>query len=101
MQRFIDFMVIEVRFFKKEKKIETWTKCYITTEQILYTGYFIQIYIIKSEINFKLKVKMNKILIYGFQWGETIAIPIYTVVPYCSGVLRTGTVFSLMRNIVT
>ena len=25
--------------------------------------------IIKIEINFKLKVKMNKILIYGFQWG--------------------------------
>ena len=25
--------------------------------------------IIKSEINFKLKMKMKKILIYGFQWG--------------------------------
>ena len=25
--------------------------------------------ILKSEINFKLKVKMNKMLIYGFQWG--------------------------------
>ena len=64
-------MVIEVHFFKKKKKekkkIETWTKSenhffqilftlYITTQQILYTGYFI-----KSEINFKLKVKMNYI----------------------------------------
>ena len=40
--------------------------------QLLYTGYFSHILdldIIKSEINFKLKVKMNKILIYGFQWG--------------------------------
>ena len=26
---------------------------------------------------------MNKILIYGFQWGQTIAIPIYTVLLYC------------------
>ena len=41
-------------------------------DQFLYTGYFSHILhldIIKSEINFKLKVKMNKILIYGFQWG--------------------------------
>ena len=26
---------------------------------------------------------MNKILIYGFQWRQTIALPIYTVLPYC------------------
>ena len=26
---------------------------------------------------------MNKTFIYGFQWGQTIAIPIYTVLPYC------------------
>ena len=40
--------------------------------RFLYTGYFsyiLHLDIIKSEINFKLKVKMNKILIYGFQWG--------------------------------
>ena len=38
--------------------------------QILYTGYFLHILhldTIKSEINFKLKVKMNEILMYGFQ----------------------------------
>ena len=39
--------------------------------QFLYTGYISHILHLdtKSEINFKLKVKMNKILIYGFQWG--------------------------------
>ena len=90
MQRFkfIDFMVIELRFFKKKKNkknkmLKTWTKCgdpifryyvHITSQhdKFLYTGYFSHILhldIIKSEINFKLKVKMNKILIFGFQWG--------------------------------
>ena len=45
---------------------------YITTQRTLYDGYFSHILhldIIKSEINFKLKVKMNKMLIYGFQGG--------------------------------
>ena len=40
--------------------------------KFLYAGYFSHILhldIIKSEINFKLKVKINKMLIYGFQWG--------------------------------
>ena len=103
MQRFnfIDFMVIELRFFKKKKKkkknnkkMETWQKCekryyaYLTSQinYFLFHGYFSHILhldIIKSEINFKLKVKMNKMLIYGFQWEQTIAIPIYTVLPYC------------------
>ena len=59
MQRFkfINLIVIELRF---------------QNYQFLYTGYFSHILhldIIKIEINFKLKVKMNKILIYGFQWG--------------------------------
>ena len=104
MQRFnfIDFMVIELRFFKKKnknnnKKMETWQKCekhfliyytHFTSQhiQFLYTRYFSCIFyldIIKSEINLKLKVKMKNTLIYGFQWGYTIAIPIYTVLPYC------------------
>ena len=26
---------------------------------------------------------MKNTLIHGFQWGQTIAIPIYTVLPYC------------------
>ena len=30
---------------------------------------FFHLDIIKNDINSKLKVKMNKILIYGFQWG--------------------------------
>ena len=77
-------MVIELRFFKKKNKKKNKMEnmkstfrllhtFYITTQPILvYTGYFSHILyvdIIKSEINFKLKVKMNKILIYGFQWG--------------------------------
>ena len=92
MQRFkfIDFMVIELRFFKKKNKkkkkkkmMKTWTKCgnhlfryyeHLTSQHnnFLYTSYFSHILhldIIKSEMNLKLKVKMNKILIYGFQWG--------------------------------
>ena len=44
--------------------------CYITDQPILVIFQtFIYLEIIKSEINFKLKVKMTKILIYGFQWG--------------------------------
>ena len=74
-------MVIELRFFKKKnKKMENMDKmwkyffryyAHITSQhnKFLYTGYFSRILHIKSEINFKLKVKMNKILIYGFQWG--------------------------------
>ena len=84
MQRFnfIDFMVIELRFFKKKKnnKMKNMVKStfcdirisYITDQPILFHGYFSHILhldIIKSEINFKLKVKMKNILIYGFQWG--------------------------------
>ena len=87
MQRFnfIDFMVIEVCFFKKKKKkmLKTWQKSkkhflgyytHFTSQhnQFLYTGYFshlLHLDTIKSEINFKLKVKMNNIFIYGFQWG--------------------------------
>ena len=40
--------------------------------KFLYTTYFSHIPhldVTKSEINLKLKVKMNKMLIYGFQWG--------------------------------
>ena len=81
MQRFnfIDFMVTELRFFKKKKMKnmdKMWKSFYVHTTsqhtQLLYTGYFSHILyldITKSEINFKLKVKMNKMLIYGFQWG--------------------------------
>ena len=36
-------------------------------------------FIIESEINFKLKAKMN---IYIFKWISTLAIPIFTVLPY-------------------
>ena len=67
MQRlkFIDFMVIELCFFKK-KKMKNMDKSgnhffrHITSQH----NQFLYFY-----INFKLKVKMNKILIYGFQWG--------------------------------
>ena len=88
MQRFnsIDIMVIELRFFKKnnnKKKMKNMAKMgkaflryytYLTSQinHFLFPGYFspiLHLDIIKSEINFKLKVKMNKMLIYGFQWG--------------------------------
>ena len=78
-------MVIELRFFKKKnkKKMKNMGKnvkstflilAYLTSQinQFLFHGYFSHILhldIIKSEINFKLKVKMKNILIYGFQWG--------------------------------
>ena len=78
MQRFkfSDFMVIEVRFFKKKmenmakiwKDFEILYMSYITDQPILCTTYFSHILhldIIESEINFKLKVKINKIRIYG------------------------------------
>ena len=85
--KFIDFMVIELRFFKeiKKKKMnmdKMWKahfeippmSCITDQPFFVYwqSGYFSHILhldIIKSEINFKLKVEMNKILIYGFQWG--------------------------------
>ena len=87
MQRFdfIDFIVIELCFFKKKKKnkMKNMAKCgkhflryyaYHISQinHFLFHGYFSHILhldIIKSEINFKLKVKINKMLIYGFQWG--------------------------------
>ena len=93
MQRFnfIDFMVIELRFFKKNsKKMNNMEKhfvryyAYLTSQiKFLFHGYFSHILhldIIRSEI----EKKMNKMLIYGFQWGWTIAVPIYTVLPYCA-----------------
>ena len=36
--------------------------------QVIFHTFFTLI-LFKSEVNFKLKVKMNKILMYGFQWG--------------------------------
>ena len=71
MQRFkiIGFVAIEVHCFRK-RRWKTWTKCgndffkyyvHITSQHnhiFLYTG---PRYHEKSEINFKLKVKMNKI----------------------------------------
>ena len=94
MQRFkfIDFVVIELRFFKnnnnkkkkkkkKKKKMETRTKCenqilctsYITTQPIfgilVIFHTFFTLISLKVKSTSKLKVKMNKILIYGFQWG--------------------------------
>ena len=86
----IHFMVIELRWFKKKKKkknkmLKTWTKFNVeiifsdimhilhhnTTNFciLFFFSHILHLDIIKSEINFKLKVKMNKILIYGFQWG--------------------------------
>ena len=61
---------------------------YLTSQinQFLHTSCFsCALYpdIIKSKISFKLKVKMKNTLIHGFQWGQTITIPIYTVLPYC------------------
>ena len=74
--KFTDFMVNELRFLKVKNMDKLWKSffqiLYITSQhnQFLYTGYFLHILhlnVIKSEINFKLKVKMNKILIYGSQ----------------------------------
>ena len=70
MQRFkfIDVMVIELRLFKKKMKnmnkmwkalFELIRMSYITKQPILYTGYFshiLHLNVIKSEINFKLKM---------------------------------------------
>ena len=69
-------MVIELGFFKKkmmkmenmDKMSKSFFRCYVHIasqhNQFLYTGYFSHILhldIIKSKINFKLRVKMNKI----------------------------------------
>ena len=82
MQRFkfIDFMVIQVRFFKKKKNkkmmknMDKMWKSFLCIYhiQFWYTSCFSHAFYpdsIKSEINLKLKVKMKNILIYGFQWG--------------------------------
>ena len=82
MQRFkfIDFMVIEVRFFKKKKIKKNMDKMWKSLSPILCISHItllpIFVYccfshalypdIIKSEINIKFKVKMKNILIYGF-----------------------------------
>ena len=59
-------------------------------KQFLHTSYFspiLHLDIIKSEINFKLKVKMNKILYISFSMGIDHSNPyiyfLYTVLPYC------------------
>ena len=61
---------------------------HVLHHKTMYTGYFSHILhldIITSEINSKLKVKINKILIaIWFSMGiDHIAIPTYTVLPYC------------------
>ena len=85
MQRF-EFMVTELRFFKKNKKMKNMAKklmwkalfvilrmSYIPDRPIfiywLFFTHILHLDFIKSEINLKLKVKMKNILIYGFQWG--------------------------------
>ena len=37
----------------------------------------------KSQIELKLKVKTENFLVYGYNAGPPMAIPIYTVLPYC------------------
>ena len=75
MQRFnfIDFMVLELGFFKKKnKKMKNMGKNVKSTFLILHIRYITDqpifvswhLDIIKSEINFKLKVKMKNIHIY-------------------------------------
>ena len=56
--------------------LKTWTKCgryyvHLTSQHnnFLYTGYINTFITLISLKVLKLKVKMNKILIYGFQWG--------------------------------
>ena len=39
--------------------------------------------VIGSQIELKLKVKTVNILMYGYNAGPPMAIPIYTVLPYC------------------
>ena len=39
--------------------------------------------VIRSQIELKLKVKTVNILMYGYNAGPPMAIPIYTVLPYC------------------
>ena len=79
MQRFkiIDFVVIEVCFFKKMKNMDkSFFRYYVhLTPQhsqflCIAIGHILHLDIIKTEINFKLKVKMQNILMYnyGFQW---------------------------------
>ena len=84
MQRFnfIDFMVIELRFFnnknKNKNKMEIWQNVkstfsafYIITQPILvYLLFFTHSSPSYREINFKLKLKKEyPYTIYGFQWG--------------------------------
>ena len=72
--KLIDFMVVELCLEEDKEHGENYLGdiTHVSHNWFLYTGYFSHILhldIIKSEIKFKLKVKMNKILIYGFQWG--------------------------------
>ena len=90
MQR---FMVIEVRFFKKKMKNmdKMWkSDVYFTSHyyQFLYTGCFSHVLypdIIKSEINLKLKVKMNNILIYGSMGIDHSNPYIHSTTVLCDG----------------
>ena len=73
----ISYLLVIIRRWR------TWQKCekhflryytYLTSQinHFWFPGYFspiLHLDIIKSEINFKLKVKMNKMLIYGFSMG--------------------------------
>ena len=64
IQRF-NFIVIELRFFKNMDKIwKALLRC-LTSQinQFLFHGYILHLDIIKSDITFKVKVKI------GFQWG--------------------------------
>ena len=43
---------------------------------------------------------MKNILTYGFQWGQTIAIPIYTVLLYCVMMRRWAHIYITIKYVV-
>ena len=57
--------------------------CVIISLYAVTLGHVLHLDAIKSQIKLKLKVKTVNILMYGYNAGPPMAIPIYTVLPYC------------------
>ena len=56
--------------------------------------------VIRSQIELKLKVKTENFLMFGYNAAPPMAIPIYTVLPYCVIIMQAISLYIIMQKLV-
>ena len=101
--KFIGAMVSEICVFKRRRRICRnhiylyFVSCVIFSYNFLHAVTFLHVLhldVLRSQIELKLKVKTENFLRYGYNAGPPMAIPVYTVLPYC--VMKVFTLSSVL-----